>query len=476
MTVKKESGSIKQGGTLMWNFLSKIIDKFCGFLTARIPDEKKKTQFCVNMWAGIVVLLLMHFAASTKWAEGVLNNAFDEFIQKDARKAAAEEKIANTGDIFLVDLDHIKPEKTGEEISYISPRDTIAQIIDMATHGKAKIIVLDILLEKKDKKDEELQKVLETFPTDKKFQTKIIFAQRVGVVGKDRTLKKNLFDPLIDKNPNFYRAIPTLYVTKKDRLIRYWKAYDLYGKEEVIWSIPVLGVILNKGRMADLKEYEKQLVQKGSSIDNFVVDLDKSKTFVVPAGNKDLYRQRIRFFLIPEDCIDVPHAGNLTLPTMDSLNPRRFENKIVLIGSSDPEKGDIHPTPVGDMPGMYIQGNAIHIILQGLQPAPAPWWIAIVLDIVVIIFVPYCFLYLKSWLVKLIGTIVLTTALALVSYYILFRFLGMFFSFAFGTAAMGYFDTFSGIRETILKMKEKKKKSNRSPRNTRKDTEKNRGI
>lgn len=453
MSEKKKGGFIKRGVTLMWNFLSKIVDTFCNFLTARITDENKKTQFCVNMCAGIVVLILMHFAASTKWAEGIINDAFDEFIQKDANKAV--QTIANTGDIFLVDLDHNKPEDSNEEISYISPRDTIAKVIEMAAQGKAKIIVLDILLEKKDKKDEELRKVLEAFPTDKNFQTKIIFAQRVG---KNRTLKKNLFDPLIDKNPNFYRAIPTLYVTKKDRVIRYWKAYDLYRKGKIIWSIPVLAVFLNEGRMADLKEYEKQLVQKGSSLDNLVVNFDKSKTFVLPSGNKDLFRQRIRFSLIPRDCIDGSPAGNLILPTVDTLNPRRFENKIVLIGASDPEKGDIHPTPVGDMPGMYIQGNAIHIILQGLQLAPAPWWIAIVLDILVIIFVPYCFLYFKSWLAKLIVTIVLTTALAYLSYYILFRFFGMFFSFAFGTAAMGYFDTFSGIRETILKMKKNEKK------------------
>ncbi len=465
MTVKKKSGSVKRGVRLIWELPIKMINKFCNVLTARIAEEDKKTQFCVNMCAGIVVLILMHFAASTKWAEGIINNAFDEFIQKDAQKAAAKDEIADTGDIFLVDLHYFKPETPGEEISYISPRVTIEKIIKKAIQGKAKIVVLDILLEKDDEKDEKLQTLMEEFPMDKNFHTKIIFAQRVG---KDGNLKKNLFDSLIEKNPNFYRAIPTLYVTKKDRVIRHWKAYDLYGKGEITWSIPVLAVMLNEGRTADLNAYKKQLLQKGSSADNLVVNFDKNKTFVVPASNRDLYRQRIRFLLIPENCIDVPHWGNLDFPTMDTLDdPRLFEKKIVLIGSSDPEKGDIHPTPVGDMSGMYIHGNAIHIILQGLQPAPARW-IAVILDIVVIILVPYYFLYWESWLSKLIGTVLLTAALALFSYYILFRLFDMFFSFAFGTAAIGYFDTFSGIRETILKMKEK---NNGSPRNTRKDTE-----
>lgn len=472
MAEKKKRSSVKKAITLIGEFLFKIMEKICNRLTTREPEKKKKAQFCVNMWAGIVVLLLMHTAASTRWGEGVLNDAFDEFIQKDAKKAV--KTIANTGDIFLVDLDHNKPGKPDEEISYISPRDTIAKIIKMAALGKAKIIVLDILLEKKDyrspERDEELQKVLEELSMDKECQTKIIFAQRVG---KDGNLKRNLFDPLIDKNPNFYRAIPTLYATKKDRVIRYWKTYDGYGKTNVIWSIPVLTLVLNEGRIEDLKKCEKQLAQKEKGIEELVVNLDKrkNKTFVLPFSNKDLFRQRIRFSLIPRDCIDGSPAGNLILPTMDSLNPRRFKDKIVLVGASDPEKGDIHPTPIGDMPGMYIHGNAIHTLLEGLQPAPAPWWIAIVFDIVIIITVPYFFLRLKSWLAKLIGTIILSTALALFSYYILFRYLGMFFSFAFGTAAMGYFDTFSGIRETILTMKEKRNESPQNTRNTRKDTE-----
>ncbi len=480
MAEKKKSSSVKKAITLIGEFLFKIMEKICNRLTAREPEKKKKAQFCVNMWAGIVVLLLMHTAASTPWGEGVLNDAFDEFIQKDAKKAV--KTIANTGDIFLVDLDHNKPEKPGEEISYISPRDTIAKIIKMAAPGKAEIIVLDILLEKKDyrspEKDEELHKALEELSMDKECQTKVIFAQRVGKNGK---LKRNLFDPLIEKNPNFYRAIPYLYATKKDRVTRYWKAYDVYGKTNIIWSIPVLTLVLNEGRMEDLKKREKQLVQKKNEVEDLVVNLAKSKNkkFVLPFSNKDLFRQRIRFSLIPKDCIDGFPAGNLILPTIkdiEKVDPRRFKDKIVLIGASDPEKGDIHPTPVGDMPGMYIHGNAIHTLLKGLQPKPAPWWIAIVLDIVIIIAVPYFFLRLKSWLAKLIGTIILSTTLALFSYYILFRYLGMFFSFAFGTAAMGYFDTFSGIRETILERKEKKNENNESPhhtntRNTRKEPE-----
>jgi hypothetical protein len=56
----------------------------------------------------------------------------------------------------------------------------------------------------------------------------------------------------------------------------------------------------------------------------------------------------------------------------------------------------------------------------------------------------------------------LTLALALISYLLFFRYCGIFFNFALGTAAVGYFDTVSAIRETyLMKIEGKKKKKNK---------------
>jgi CHASE2 domain-containing sensor protein len=469
VAIKTKLTSIKRVINFLGEFLLKTIERICNLLNFRETDEKKRAQLCINIWTGITVVLLMYLVENTQWGEGILNRAFDGFIRKEANNAV--KTIADTSQLLLVDLDHRKPENpndSNKKIGYLSPRDTIARVIKMASHGKAKLIVLDILLDEKDccfpEKDKELQKVLEAFPTDKNFQTKVIFAQKVG---KNGNLKKNLFDHLIEVNPNFYRAIPTLYATKKDRVVRYWKAYEVYGKTNIIWSIPVLTLALNEGRIEDLKKREKQLVQKKNGMETVVVNVCKGKddkTSDLHFRNRDLYRQRIRFSLIPKDCIDNHPAGNLILPTIENLNPQRFDDKIVLIGASDYEKGDIHPTPLGDMPGMYIHGNAIHTLLRGFQPAPPPTWIAIVFDIFIVICASYVFKSkrMESFYVKSVGTLALILASALISYLLFFRYFGIFFNFAFGTAAVGYFDTVSAIRETYLKkIKTKKKKKDK---------------
>jgi hypothetical protein len=69
---------------------------------------------------------------------------------------------------------------------------------------------------------------------------------------------------------------------------------------------------------------------------------------------------------------------------------------------------------------------------------------------------------MESFYVKSVGTLALILASALISYLLFFRYFGIFFNFAFGTAAVGYFDTVSAIRETYLKkIKTKKKKKDK---------------
>ncbi len=424
----------------------------------------KKVQFFINIVAGLAVVLSMHLAENTQWGEGILDNAFDGFIKKDAAKAV--KKAADTGPLFLVDLARPGPGTPAGKDRSISPRDTIAKVIQMAVDGKAKIIVLDVLLEEKDccfpGKDQQLREVLEAFPTDKAFKTKIIFAVNIEKNGNPGS---NLFDSIIDTNPNFYRAVPTVYATQYDRRVRYWTVCHRYGKDKIIWSIPVLTFFLHQGRWADLETFGRRAVreQKGGKSLEIRFGKKKSKKFVLPFSDDDLYRQRLRFSLIPGDCLDDTPGGNLIPPTLEYLEPQRFRDRILLLGSSAYRQGDIHPTPVGSMAGMYIHGNAVDTLLKGRQTTPAPWYLAILIDVLVIIAASYLLLRKTrspgSLLLPLFVPFVLSLVLVFGCYWIFFRSFGIFFNFAFGILAVGWFDTFAQLRETYLKIKEDMKKN-----------------
>jgi CHASE2 domain-containing sensor protein len=436
----------------------KIGDKVWKFLDFRQFKPKKRVHFFMNIIIGIAIVLLMHLVESSQWGENVLNSAFDVFIRIDANKAVKNIVDTEEEGILLIDLDHNKiPGPNSRENPLLSPRDQIARILEMARLGGAKVVVLDIFLENKDccfpGKDTALREALTRFPTAGNFKTKVIFA-----VSKEnkKELKKNLFDALIDNNPNFYRVIPTLYASQTDALVRYWKAYDTcekQGKKQIVWSIPVLTSALYGNAYEKLEAMEKQLTRQpqASGPGLYELPLGKNRKVRVPINHMDLLRQRIRFLLFPKDCMTDHPAGNLILPTPETLNPQRCKDKIVIVGASDPLKGDRHLTPIGRMPGMYIQANSIYTLLKKKQPEPASLWIALVIDLLIILMAAYLFHYLHSFIAKMLGTVLVIALFGFIAYFYFFQNHGIFLNFVFGIAGIGYLETISTLREIITK-------------------------
>lgn len=439
----------------------KLIKKVLHFLDFRRFGPAKKMQFILNIGAGLLIVFLMCGLESTQWGEGALNSAFDCFIRMEAKKAVKAD--ADMGDIFLVDIGHNinrgrdteKGQKNTDKINYLSPRDTIAHLLEMAFDGGAKIIVLDFFFEEDDccdpKRDDALRSVLSNNST----QTKVIFPVNVY----NRAARPLIFDPEIDNNPNYFRAIPDFYASSSDSIGRYWKTFREYGNKKILWSIPVLTVALHEGKMNTLKEIENKIrAGKRSGIYPVEMNRKNNKKFLLPIGDDDVYLQRIRCRLIPKDCIPAYPEGNTRLPTIENLTGDRFKDKIVIIGNSDPNMGDIHPTPVGNMPGMFIHGNAVHTLLQGLQPGRAPWWVSIIMNIFIIITAAYLFHYLDSFLADLLEMFFTILILGAIAYYF-FRNFGIFPNFMFGIVGIGYIETINSLREFLISKKKGKRKA-----------------
>jgi CHASE2 domain-containing sensor protein len=434
-----------------------LFKKVWPYLDFRGFEKVKRTQFFLNLAVGVLIVLLFHGLESTQWGEGVLNKTFDLFIRMDANKAVKQD--ADMGDIFLVDIGHNRKttkdaKKVNQPISYLSPRDTIAGLLKMAVDGGAEIVVLDFFFEEHDccnpGRDEALRRVL----SENNTRTKVIFPVNAG---QNKTPKPLIFNDEIDNNANYFRAIPIFYASSSDCIGRYWKAYIEYDNNKILWSIPVLTAALHAGKMKKLKEIEKKITGEGKTSGVYAVDMNKQKneTFLLPVGDNDIYLQRIRYLLIPKDCIMAYREGNIRLPTIDNLTPDRFKGKIVIIGNSDPNVGDSHPTPVGNMPGMFIHGNSLYTLLQELQPLRAPWWVSILLNIFIIITAAYLFHYLDSFLADFLGMIAGIVILGSIAYFYFFRDFGIFPNFVFGIAGIGYIETMYSLRELFTGKKGK---------------------
>ena len=128
------------------------------------------------------------------------------------------DRISDKVEIDFVEIDHETYKKWGKPL--VTPRDQLARTIETVYKGGAKVVVVDILLEDKDcchpEYDRQLRKVLENM-TDEKAATNVIFPVRLG---KEGDIRENLFGDLIDKNPDFHRAVSNFSASPADKVVR----------------------------------------------------------------------------------------------------------------------------------------------------------------------------------------------------------------------------------------------------------------
>ncbi len=425
--------------------------------------HEEKVHFFINIGIGIIIVILLQFFENTDFGENTINKAFDYIIRKEAVGAAKEGNIINQ-----------KGKKVAEQISFIdmggvyqkrgipllTPRDELAKVIETLSKGGAKVIVLDILLEERDcchpEHDRQLRNVFQEL-IKKKVPTKVIFPIRIG---KDGEKKRNLFEDLISAHPNFYSGIPYLSATVSDRVTRYWVPYEKVlekGKEAILWNASFLAAALAHGKENEIKTMDQKVRGEKLPTAHFM-KLNGTREIEISSDREDIYRNRIRFFLIPKDIFPKYPGGNLfeLVNEVDDVNDVPFKDKIVIIGNTHPEAGDIHLTPIGHMPGMYIIGNAINTILLGLQPSHPSILLNMLIEFGVIIIAAFILSRFPPLFIKILKGVILISVLSAISYFYFLR-TGILLNFTFAAAAMGFHDTAMSIEKEMMKRKKREK-------------------
>jgi CHASE2 domain-containing sensor protein len=422
-------------------------------------SREEKIHFCINIGIGIAVVILLQFFENTDFGEHALNKAFDYIIAKEAAEAAASGNIVMQKDkrvaerVAFVDMGKTY-KKRGSPL--ITPRDELAKVIEAAYKGKAKVIVLDILLEDKDcchpEHDRKLREVFKNM-IDQNASTKVIFPVRIASEG---SIKKNLFEDLFDHHPNFYPAIPYISATASDRVVRYWVPYETikdHGRYPLLWNASFLAAVLAHGKEEELKRIGQKMNDQKVP-EAHIIELSNKKEIEISPRREDLYRNRVRFFLIPENTVSKHPGGNLfeLVSDVDEVDYVAFKDKVVIIGNGNPEAGDIHLTPVGSMPGMYIIGNATNTILLGLQPAHPSRVLNILIELAVIIIAAYILSRFPPLIIKVLKGVVLISALGAISYYYFLK-TGVLLNVTFAVVGMGFHDMAMSVEKVLIKRK-----------------------
>ena len=175
-------------------------------------------------------------------------------------------------------------------------------------------------------------------------------------------------------------------------------------------------------------------------------------------SNSELFSNRIRFSLLPPGTLD--GEGNLfterILPDeLDALQ-KELSNKIVIIGTSSKDKEGWYPTPIGDMAGFYIIGNAINMMVSNWQVRDAPLWVTFLLEFFLIVTASYLFVYFRAKTVRRGAAFLVIAVLVPVTYYfystygIFINVVVIFMNCIFPILAMNWRTSTEEIKETVL--------------------------
>jgi len=424
------------------------------FMDIRKYSHKKRVHFFINIIVGLLIVLGTHLIQNTELGESAMNWALDFFIKYEAQKTTIKTKGER---ILYVDINDDTYERWGKPL--LIPRDKLASIIECAYEGGAKVVVVDILLDYKDccnpKGDEKLRKVLENIHKSKR-RLKIIFPILVYQNGKT---SNNIFADLITENKgaNFHYGLSYISETQKDSVTRYWVAYKVIKnnthKPFIIWGIPLLAVALTEEEGFKKLEGLRNDIFESRSFKKRLTFVKKSISIM--SNIQDAYSYRIRFLQLPENLglnrIEAQYIKE-ALNEKEMEHMRKvfdFKDKIIIIGNSTYEAGDIHLTPVGNMAGLFIIGNAINTLLNGLQMSPSPFLLNMVLEIIVILIAAWFFLYFTSLLAQILGTMTLLLFFGPISW-LLFIKKGIFLNFVLPIIGMVLHEIIVDVEETFI--------------------------
>ncbi len=390
-------------------------------------SAKRRPSFLISVLVGAMIVSIFEFIGMTPLGERYANMGYDALIKVEKIWYSNKSNPLSESPVYFIDITHNDYTRWNKDRpTPLTRRDKLANIVQAAVDKHAAVIVLDILFEEHDADDQQLIAMMQR----NKSKTHIILPVRIGHNGD---IKNNIFanEASSAKGAIFQRGLSMAEASGSDGLVRYWisKKYIIEGdnKKNIIWSIPVLALSLQ-------------------DCDSLPLTPENS-----PAeGDSYIHTQRIRYKLIPGTSSTLhinSTAGDIEANKSNFLPD--LKGKIVIIGNSSPDMGDIHRTPVGSLPGMYIIGNAINTLSRGLQPKESGRWLTIHIELFVILLAAYMFHLLSPFLAQSVSAIILFMLLFPLSC-LLFIMYGTYYNFALPILGMGLHRQFENIWDLVV--------------------------
>lgn len=411
-------------------------------------------HFFVNVTIGIVIAIFLWYFHNAPLPKEIDNIGVD-WIMKLYRGTSSDSDIPH---FVAVEIDDKTYREWGEQL--ITPRDKLQQLIESAVKAQPRLIIVDIELNtpSEPEKDNKLLNYLNQYVKSCPESTPcphIIFAR--GVKGEyDENKAKNYWiqrksfgnlDQIVAGSPYLHWASvlfrsPSLECSN----LRYWHlSAPTYMEanpsqiDVVLPSVQLLTLVLMKNtqgkdtfeRVKELKHKLQPLTQQTEEKEIMLKDGKK-----IDLTSSDDLSSRVIYTLPWKN-----EKGKSYPPTKEgmlflnpipahSLNPAHnslLAGSIVVIGGSYQDSRDIHPTPLGSMPGYLVLINSILSLDRFGQLKPISLKKYLFIEGFLIILISFIFVKFNSLKSMLILTFLIVIVLTPVSVYI-FQ-LGIWLSF-----------------------------------------------
>jgi hypothetical protein len=389
-------------------------------------------RFRGNLIIGFFIVVGLEGVHHTPMGQAILDSAYDILVVEDFKHATAksslEGKAPISDDIRMVEFDEATYNNSQGQ-GFWTPRDLLGKCILKTVEQGAKVVVIDFMLKKPvpqrcsnwlgpDENDVFLSLLSSAIVLARRTEAVIIIPwNRLYSTDMDYTSR---LKGLLDRNGDVVKQCASLgLITNRDGMMRHFQHFERYNgnnvADELYFSPAVLaacylwhGLAGGDRIMGEAKRRlmngEKEYYISGPRHRNmpgfWVSNQD---------GSGECLGARFLFRIAPREMINRVYGGcedplmkhNLTVcpAALLETNPAQekiYRDKVVIIGCTNPKIGDMHLTPLGEMPGVFTVANGLNMLIEGLQIHDPSTWMRIGCSLMEIVFGALLFMIFHS--------------------------------------------------------------------------------
>jgi len=405
--------------------------------------------FLSNIGIAVLIAVVIAQFHQNRWLVRLENSAMDtmmEFNKGLPRMSAGGDD--NALQFTYLDIDDASYRVWNEP--YHTPRDKILRLVKIAAENRARLIVLDIDLSRAGTNadnDQRLAEYLAAYGRDEPQPPLILVRTFYNNTSSDREwtdIRPSFLDEY-EFSSAVQWAQPLFRKTMWDGVVRQWhlvKSGCLKGQLVLLPAAQLVATTLLAG---DYSTPANQYADLSSvRIDRCSDDPNTGQHVDFPAsdGRNDSYApetdisQRL-IYTMPwdgpaPDLVTV--SAHLITDSNHEISDDLIANRVVIVGASFAESGDIHRTPIGEMPGALIIANAIKSLSLYGQIRSPPAWAQWVLRLALIMLAAWVFSRFTSLTAICMAGAIIIGALVPISFYF-FKY-GLWLDFAVPLFAM----------------------------------------